>query len=263
MALCALLALAWLLIRKQVTVPPTGAYEMTVGTNLLRNTASLFLFFFNVPREALRFVLSEHSVAAGLWGAACLLLQALAFRLLVRGNGLGIGCKGKAALILFFLLSCAPYFLLSWNMYAYYITLGLAAWAMIGAFSLAGSRAKALAVAAALLSSGLAVAGNMALGYPALLARADWAERQLAIVERRLPNPPERLYVEIGNRHKYLGFGREGLAYRLGMDRDHIVELSDGDRVPEGATLLVVPAEGDVSIREGRASEPGPQLRRR
>jgi hypothetical protein len=248
MGLCAVLAIVWLLARDRVTVPAIGDYEMAFGANVARNGTSLLLFLFNVPREALRFVLAEKSVAAGIWGAACFALQALAFWLLMRRDSSGLTTKGWTILALFFLVACTPYFLLSWNSYAYYITLGLIVWPIAAALSSAGLKTKISAVAAALLSSGLALAGNMALDYPALLARAKWAETQIPIIEEALPVPPQRLFVAAENPHKFQGIGPYGLAYVLAMNRKNIIELGAGESPPPGSTLLVIPAQGDVRV---------------
>jgi len=40
-----LLSLAWLMIRRETVVPPSGSYEMDLGTSTIRNLASLTLFF--------------------------------------------------------------------------------------------------------------------------------------------------------------------------------------------------------------------------
>ena len=253
MLFSALLAIAWLLIRHQVTAPVTGEYEMTAGTNLLRNGASMLLFLLNVPREALRFVLQEHSLAAALWGAACLSLQTLAFWLLLRKGAHRLNRKGVAILTLFFLIACAPYFALSWNSYAYYITLGLIVWPIVAAASDASRKAKVAAVGAALLSSSLALSGNMVLDYPSLLGRAQWAQTQLPIIEEAFPTPPQRLYVQAENHHKYLGIGPYGLAYVLGMKRPQIIELAEGERPPQDSAVLVVSEHGDVRVDQHEA----------
>lgn len=248
MGLCTLIAIAWLLVRAQVTASVTAEYEMTFGTNVLRNGASLLAFLFNVPREALRFVVTEKSVIAGLWGAACFALQALAFWLLVRKGAHRLNRKGVAILALSFLIACAPYFALSWNSYAYYITLGLIVWPIVAATSNASREAKVAAVGAALISSSVALAGNMALDYPSLLGRANWAQTQRPIIDEMFPTPPEQLYVKAENHHKYLGIGPDGLAYILGVKRPQIIELAEGERPPQESDVLVVPADGDVRV---------------
>jgi hypothetical protein len=250
MVLCALLAVGWLLIREQITAPVSGAYEMRLGSNAARNSLSLFLFFFNVPREALRFVVTEKSVTAGLWGAACFALQALAFWLFVRDGSHGLTKKGTGILALIVIVSCAPYLLLAWNSYAYYITLALMVWPILIALSSATAKAKAAAVAAALLSSGLALAGNLTLDYPSLLGRASWARDQIPIIHAALKRRPEILYVRTGSYHKYMGLGPYGLAYILDMERGQIIELSPEETPPRGARVLVIPADGDVAIEQ-------------
>jgi hypothetical protein len=153
-----------------------------------------------------------------------------------------------AILTLSFIIACAPYFALSWNSYAYYITLGLIVWPIVAATSNASRKARVAAVGAALISSSVALAGNMALDYPSLLGRANWAQTQLPIIDEMFPTPPEQLYVKAENHHKYLGIGPDGLAYILGVKRPQIIELAAGERPPQQSDVLVVPADGDVRV---------------
>ncbi|MEA3274330.1 MAG: hypothetical protein U9Q81_03365 [Pseudomonadota bacterium] len=143
--------------------------------------------------------------------------------------------RGEGSLLLFFLVAGSPYLAFAWNAYAYYVLLGLIAWGILAALADADLKTKGLAMAAALLSSSLAVAGSYLAPYPALIARANWAEKQLALVVSRYETAPEGIYVNVENRHRYLGFGPYGLAYRLGMKREQILEIPPG--VPQGKRI--------------------------
>ena len=250
--LCVAIAAAWLLIRANVT-RTHPAYELRLGVNVARNTLALALFYFNVPREALRLVIVNRSVAAGVWGAVCFALQAAAFGLILRAARARLGGKGLAFLTLFVLIGCAPYFFLSWHCYAYYTSIGLFAYAILVA--LAAHRPKTILIAAllAVSSSAVSTLGNHRAEYPALVARAHWAQRQLRAIER-LPEDrrqeirTRRLWVSVKNWHKFEGFGVPGLAYTLDVQEQNIVVLRGGAPPPHDRPLLIVPAEGDVSF---------------
>jgi hypothetical protein len=104
----------------------------------------------------------------------------------------------------------------------------------------------------AVLSSSLFVAGNYRLEYPALIARARWAERQLQLLDaaRRTDSriTTGRLFVRVEDVPRFQSFGAAGLAYRLGIDRRQIVGLTPNDPLPDVGPILVVPSQGDVYV---------------
>jgi hypothetical protein len=248
----AVLAVLWLIVRRELVVPPSGAYEMGMGPNTLRNVASMGLFFFNVPRESLRFLLEQQSVLAALWALACALLQAVALWLVLRSVGTRLGIRGWLAVAAFFLIAGAPYLLFSWNSYAYYITLGLIVWPFLAVLASLSAARMRLVLGAALLSSALSVAGNYLLDYPALLARADWANQQLALIRAQYPAFEKRAREQgidllIENRHRFLGIGVSGLALALDLPETSIREhTADAARSSGSAVRLFVPDSGDV-----------------
>ena len=254
-----LLALAWLAVRRHLVVPASGAYEMGVGINTLRNLASMVLFFINVPRESLRFMLEQQSALAALWALACAALQATAIWIVLLAGRSVLGLKGVAAATAFFLIAGSPHLLFSWNSYAYYITLGLIVWPLLAALAPLSARRARLVLAAATLSSGLSVAGNYALGYPALLARAEWAERQLAIIRDQFPAVADRardqgIEVVSENRHRFLGIGISGLAFGLDLPRERIREVDPDVPVSSSRVRLMVPDGGDAYFVGSRGS---------
>lgn len=258
-AVCAfsvLLALVWLRVRQELVVPPSGAYEMGLGGNSLRNLASMGLFFFNVPRESMRFMLEQQSATSAVWALACLALQATAVWVVMSSISAGARLKAAAAAIAFFILAGAPHLLFSWNSYAYYITLGLIAWPALAALADLSAGRLGFVFGVALLSAGLSVAGNYALDYPALLARAEWANRQLAHIRQQFPPVAAAarangVEVIAENRHQFLGMDLAGLAWALDLPIEKL-RLVDPDTPCAGtAVRLVVPGRGDAWFEEG------------
>lgn len=163
----------------------------------------------------------------------------------------GARLKAAAAAIAFFLVAGAPHLLFSWNSYAYYITLGLMAWPALGALAALSAGRLGFVLAVALLSAGLSVAGNYALDYPALLARAEWANRQLAHIREQFPAVAAEarangIEVIAENRHQFLGMDLAGLAWALDLPIEKL-RLADPDTPCAGtAVRLVVPGRGDA-----------------
>ena len=246
-----LLALAWLRVRQGMIVPPSGAYEVDLGVNALRNLASMTLFAFNVPRESLRFVLEQQSLLAALWGLACAGLMAAAVWPVVAGARSRLGVAGAAAVVAFFLIGVAPHLLFSWNAYAYYVTLGLIAWPFLAVYAGLPPRRMRFVAAAAWLSALLSVGGNHVLDYPALLARAHWADGQLALLREAFPAVAERaraegIAVAAENPHKFLGIGIDGLAFTFDLPRTLFREVGAGESPTGPAVRLIVPDIGDA-----------------
>ncbi|MCG6862087.1 MAG: hypothetical protein LJE70_12525 [Chromatiaceae bacterium] len=246
-----LLASGWLWIRQEMVVVPSGAYEMGIGINAVRNLTAMGLFFFNVPRESLRFMLEQQSAPATLWALACGLAQAAAVWVVLAAARPRLRLRAWLAAIAFFLIASAPYLLFSWNSYAYYISLGLIVWPFLVAVAPLSARKARLVLAAALISSGLSVAGNYALDYPALLARAEWANRQLANISAQFPAVAERarargIEVLVENRHKFLGIGIPGLAYELDLSPQKIRVVAPQEPVSSASVRLVIPDSGDA-----------------
>lgn len=250
---CVIFALGWLILRESVTSAPHPAYELKFGDNIIRNTVSLTLFFFNAPREALRFLVIDASVGAGIWGFLCFALQFASFILFFYGAWEKLKTKRMVILFAFFAVGCAPYFFLSWNCYAYYIVIGLFVYAIIIALSAHRTKIVLMASSLAVLSSVISWSGNYLLDYPALIARAFWAEEQLSKIEKTCESRPElcsgKLYLDIENEHKFLGFGIPGLVYRIGLSENDIVVLNHESEIRITQPVLVVPSQGDVYFR--------------
>lgn len=246
---CICVALAWLLLRDYFTLPADPAYKMRFGLNVLRNTGALVLFLFNTPFEALRFFFFvEPSPRYVLWGVACFAPQAVAFVILLRGARARLGKTGVLILGAFFIVGCAPYFLLSVNCYPYYISLGLFAYAMVAGLARLDRRRLTGVLMLTVFSSTLATLGNFHLDSPSHIGRARWAERQLESLQSLHRVQPELfaapLVVVVEDEHRFLGFRTEGIAYRLGIPIADILVSEPGER-----PVLVVPKAGDVYFR--------------
>jgi len=258
--LSVLLAIAWLILRREMVVPPSGSYEMGLGANTLRNLSAAFAFFFNVPRESLRFILEQHSAIAALWAFACGLLQAIAVWIVVVAVKPGLNWKGGIALAAFFLMAVSPHLLFSWNSYAYYIVQGLVIWPFLAVTASLSAGPMRLMLCTALLSSGLSVAGNRMLDYPALLARADWADRQLTIIRDRYPSIADQartggIDIVAENRHKFLGIGLAGLAFTLDLPRQVLREVQPDVFTRDSRIRLIFPAIGNAYFEPVKPTE--------
>jgi len=250
-ALAVGIALGWLLIRNHVTMEADPAYDFRLGVNVLRNTCALILFAFNTPFEALRFFFFvKPSFGLALWGIVPFLLQVAAFGLLLRESWKTLGRQGLIMLAGFFVIGCAPFFLLSVNCYPYYTSLGLFAYAVIAGLAASRPRILPIVLILAVLSAATSTLGNYFLESPSHIGRARWAERQLVRLEEIQERRPELLSgpltVVVEDNHRYQGFRAEGIAYRLGVDFDSIKVVEPDSPRPAGQPELIVPREGDI-----------------
>ena len=244
------LTAAWWYVNRRHTLPLPAPYQIRIGTNVVRNALSLGLFAWNVPREALRFMVTDRSPAAAIWAAACLLSQVAGCALL--WPALRAALTRKKALILagFALIGLAPYLPLAQHCYEYYTSLALIAYAVLLA-NAAGSRMFPVAAAVLFASSALSTLGNHWLEEPAVLARARWGQRQLEIVAAQQAERPDRfippIVLWIEDEHRSDVLGPHALAYVLDRSIDDftVVHSSAAVRPPAGS-VLVVPTKGDV-----------------
>jgi hypothetical protein len=247
------LGLAWLLLRASLATDLPAAYAPQAGVNLARNAASLSLFLLGMPREALRFLIASPSFAIAAWAAACVVLQAGAFALLLRGAGRRLPRRAMTLLAVFVATAFAPFLPVAWNSYEYYVSFALLAPAFVAALAADRPRVSAAAVALTAAASLLATTVALRLPEPALAARARWAERQLGALERqreadsRLARGP--ILVRSDDARRFQAFGAAGLAYRLGLDRREIRPAPESMAPPAGAVWVTVPARGDIQVK--------------
>jgi hypothetical protein len=182
-----------------------------------------------------------------------LLVQLLAFLFLCRSARNRINKKSLLILSAFLIIGCAPFYLLSWNCYAYYISISLLAYAIIAALAVDRNRIFFAALLLATVSSTISTYGNYFLAYPALIARANWAEQRLQEMVVLQNIHPElfsgRLHLMVGNEHKFQGIGIAGIAYRLHLEFHDIIVIEPGALVPDKKNVLIVPDEGTIYFK--------------
>lgn len=215
------LAALWLGLRAFMVASGHPAYEITLGTNVLRNAAAFLLFALNVSREAIRFTLSDGSLLAFLWGAITAGVTALGWLWLWVSNGRPALSGAPGFLALWLLIGLAPYLALQWNCYPYYALLAFVALGLLGA--LLGSVRNADCRGAGLLFLGavLSVAGEFALPYPAKLARADWsrdARAALALIQPPAAGPINVLVTAEGETYFAAVGWEQGIGLAQGLD---------------------------------------------
>lgn len=248
---CIVLALIWLRFRHQFTMPPISAYEFRFGANIIRNALCLVMFFFNTPFEALRFFFFVRpSFGMALWGCLCFVLQVSSFGMLLPGVREQLGGKGSIILGAFFVIGCAPFFLLNVNCYPYYLSIGLFVYAIIAGLAVSRGRLLPAVLVLAVLSSTVSTLGNYFLDSPSHIGRAMWAERQLVRLEAMRDMQPQLFFMPLSvlveDDHKFQGFTSAGIAYRLGLDRNAINVFQAGDQANCKQPCLLVPKQGDV-----------------
>jgi len=240
---CLGLVALWLVLRARFTADTDPNYDLVLGTNLIRNGLSLVAWLLNVPREALRMVLTHETGPGLLWGAATALLMTGAYAIAI--------CKGLSRItpqqwlltLLFVLVAYAPYFPLAWNSYAYYAAIAAILPAVILAGGLAGRRSAIVAAVLIGTSSWLAVAGTRWLDHPGLIGRAHWAEATFQSLDNEPIGSP--LWVRVEDPQRFYAMGAAGLAWRLGLEPEsvHLV-----DTFPEHAEhCLIFDREGGWS----------------
>ena len=243
----------WWLVRRRLGLPPPPPeYAIHLGLNVPRNAISLGLFLLNVPRESLRFMLLQHSLGAGLWAITCLALQAAGCTLLWYGNAVRLSRRDYGLAAAFTITGCAPCLLLAWNCYAYYLSVALIPYAILLGLAASQARRARLAILLIVASAAISTAGNHLLPYPAAVARAHWARRQLEIVASLRDGNPKvfrgTVYVHVEDDHKFQGFGVCGLAYALDKRPEDFVILDPAKPVMKDRRVLVVPADGDTRL---------------
>ena len=245
----------WLLTRQSMVGDVGEEYSPVLGLNVFRNIAGLFAFTIGIPREAVRFVVEQHSMAALLWALASSVFYVSVFALLARAGRNAVGREKSGLLMLFFLVGCAIYVILAWNCYGYYVSLSLVAYALFAALALSQGIRPAAVLGVAVLGSVLSLYVNYALPYPSLIGRANWAEDQLREINELLgthAREVERrgLDVHVENRHKFFAIGPSGIAYTLGIRADKIRVRHDQDIARTDRFVLVVPDSGHAYLAD-------------
>ncbi len=241
---CVGLVVTWLVVRAGFIAGTDSDYDLAFGSNLFRNGFSLVAWLLNVPREAMRLIVTGHAALGTLWAAATVLPMTVAWVLAARHRPCQLTHRQLALTLVFCVVAYAPYLPLAWNSYAYYAAIAAILPAIVLARGLAGSRFAVVAAVLVGLSSWLAVAGSRGLDNPGLIARAHWAETTLQSLESKHVGSP--LWVRTEDPQRFYAIGTEGLAWRLGLDPGS-VQLTE--KCPgEAGFCLEIDANGNILL---------------
>lgn len=213
---CGLVIAGWLFLDARFTANRDAAYTLTLGSNVIRNSASFLAWMTNTPRESLRMAIVGERGPALAWIAITALPMLLAWCVALCRCQSSLSRRQWLALALFALIAYAPYFLLSWNSYAYYAAIS-AILPVVALAHLSVDNSRIWAITALLaLSSWAAVAGTRHVAQPGLIARAQWGENLLQQLEKQPLRVP--LWVETRDEQRFYAVGTAGLAWRLDID---------------------------------------------
>lgn len=221
---CVAVTATWLVLRAHFTARVDSTYELVLGTNVIRNAFAFAAWMSGVPREAVRMAATGDRLRALAWIAFTALPMLAAFAMAFwRGRSL-LRTRQWLSIVLFAGAAYGPYFLLSWNSYAYYAAIA----AILPTIALTrcaiGSPRLLVILALLAFSSWTAVEGTRRLDHPGLIGRARWAEHMLRDLEPRKAGSP--LWVAVHDSHRFYAVGQYGLAWRLKLPVGsiHVVE---------------------------------------
>ena len=219
-ALCVGLCLLWWVLRQRFTAQVESNYAMTLGSNLFVNAAAMAAWLMNVPREAVRWLMLGDLVRGAVWCALVLVPMGLGLGLLWRAAVVQLGARRLAWCLAFVLVASAPYLLLAQQSYAYYAAMALVLPAFVFAAAAAASRTLLPACALFFLASVVNVKGSEWAEQPALLARARWAEANLARLASEPVHTP--VLVQVRDPQQFYAIGTAGLAWRLNVPPNQV-----------------------------------------
>ena len=221
---CGALTATWLVLHAHFTTRTDAAYQLVFGSNLIRNALAFAAWMSGVPREALRMAATGERLHALAWIALTALPMLGAFVVAFWPGRSLLTPRQWLSMVLFAGAAYGPYFLLSWNSYAYYAAIA----AILPTISLAycAVNQPRLWVILGLIafSSWTAVGITRQLDHPGLIGRARWAEGMLQELEHRQLGYP--LWVAVHDNHRFYAVGAFGLAWRLKLPVDgiHVAE---------------------------------------
>jgi hypothetical protein len=226
-------------LRSRFTANTDASYDLSLGSNVLRNAASFVAWLLNVPREAMRMAVAGERMQGLAWIAATALPMLAAWAI--------AGWRGRALLtrlqwacvVVFAGLAYAPYFLFAWNSYEYYAAIAAILPVIVLARCVAADGAALVVAALIAVSSWIAVEGTRRLDHPGLIGRAYWAEATLQALERQPVATP--LHVSVADEQRFYAIGQMGLAWRLGIAPEQIAVARE---CPPSGTCLVIDADG-------------------
>jgi len=210
---CAAITVVWLILRAHFTTSADPAYQLRVGSNVVRNGVAFAAWMAGIPREAVRMAVTGDRIRALAWMAITALpilaASAMAFW---QGRSL-LRPRQWLSIALFAGVAYGPYFLLSWNSYAYYAAIAAILPVIALVHCSIGNPRLLVILGLIAMSSWAAVEGTRQLDHPGLIGRARWAESLLQDLEHRKVGHP--LWVAVRDAHRFYAVGPYGLAWRL------------------------------------------------
>jgi hypothetical protein len=212
---CTVLTALWLVLHSHFTTRPDRAYDLVLGSNLVRNSLAFAAWMSGVPREALRMAATGSELRAMAWIAITALPMLAAFAMAFGHDRSRMRSRQWLSIALFAVMSYGPYFPLAWNSYAYYAAIAAVLPAVALAHCTVDNPRMPIVLLLVALSSWAAVEGTRQLDDPGLIGRARWAEAMLRDLE--LQNVDRPLWVEVRDTHRFYAVGTDGLAWRLNL----------------------------------------------
>jgi len=245
---CTLVCGIWYCFFKHFTGSRDQAYSLVIGTNILRNLFALSAWLLNIPREALRMIMTGEILWGCIWAAAAAMpmLGFIVLSLLPLRKKLSP--QKILAIVAFILLAYAPYFFLASQSYEYYAAVAIIFPLIILARGLSISTRPFIAIGLLCLSTFVSIHISRLVDYPSLIGRAHWAEKQFSYLTSQPIELP--LVVQVNNAHQFYAISVPGLAWRLGIKESDVV-LSD--TCPANTRKhLVQNAQGDFQWQDCR-----------
>jgi len=212
---CVVMCLVWLYFYKEFTPNRHSAYGLMVGKNLLVNFLTFLAWIFNMPREALRMFIMERYIVGAVWAAACFIPMAIVYWMSIRALKSSLTVVQWLSGLAFLIIAYGPYFLLADQSYEYYAAVAMIFPLLLVARALVLGNQLKIGLLLVGFSSLMAVQGTRSADYPAVIARAFWAERQVENLQQETIASP--LLVSIANEHQFAALGVRGLEWRLDL----------------------------------------------
>lgn len=217
---CGVITAIWLVLDAHFTTATDPAYKLTLGRNVFRNALAFVAWMSNVPREAVRMASNGQWPWAMAWMAATAIPMLAAAAMAFWYGRSRLSPRQWFAVVLFAGIAYGPYFLLSWNSYAYYTAVAVILPVIALAWCCIDHPRVLIILTLIAFSSWTAVEGTRQLDHPGLIGRARWAETMLRDLEQRQVQAP--VWVAVKDSHRFYAVGRAGLAWRLHLPIDSI-----------------------------------------
>lgn len=210
---CAVITAIWVVLHARFTAGTDAAYQLMLGRNVVRNVVAFAAWMSNIPREAVRMATSGPWPKALAWMAVTALPMLVACAMALWHGRSRLSSRQWLCVVLFAGIAYGPYFLLSWNSYAYYAAIAPILPVIALACCCIDHPRLLVILALVALSSWAAVEGTRLLDHPGLIGRARWAESMLQDLQHRQVHKP--LWVAVHDSHRFYAVGASGLAWRL------------------------------------------------